>query len=145
MANTKEESAGTKAGAGARKDATKANGVVTQTESKTTAGKTTASSKQATPIQLTDRQREFLKKIQDSGEAGYEVGTKAEQRSIDALAERRLVKRGSKSKETGKQRYLLTKAAEKHLTAASLAPTAEPMPQAGPGSTAEQTPASPSA
>src|SRR3954453_19284281 len=127
MATTKKASTGTNAGAGARKGATKANGVAKETESEPTAGGATAP-KKAVPIKLNDQQRGFLKKIKDAGAAGYEVARKVEQRTIDALFERKLVKKGAKNKETGKQPYLLTKAGEKHLPAASPTPTSTPEP-----------------
>jgi len=126
MATTKKASTGTKAGAGARKGATKANGAAKETVSEPTASGATAP-KKAVPIRLNDRQREFLKKIKDAGVAGYEAAQKVEQRTIDALFERKLVKKGAKNKETGKQPYLLTKAAERHLPAAS-PPTSAPEP-----------------
>ncbi len=72
----------------------------------------------AAPVKLSTRQHEFLKKIHDAGAAGYEVGLKSEQRTIDALLTRQLVKRGTKNKETGKSRFLLTKAGEKQLPTA---------------------------
>jgi len=129
MATTKKASTGTNAGAGARKGATKANGVAKESESKATASGATAP-KKAVPIKLNDRQREFLRKIKDAGTVGYEVAQKVEQRTIDALLERKLVKKGAKNKETGKSPYLLTKAGEKHLPAApsTPTPTSEPAP-----------------
>jgi hypothetical protein len=129
MATTKKASTGTKAEAGARKGATKANGVAKETKSKSTAGGATAP-KKAVPIKLNDRQREFLRKIKDAGTVGYEVAQKVEQRTIDALLERKLVKKGAKNKETGRSPYLLTKAGEKHLPAAPTPPipTSEPAP-----------------
>jgi hypothetical protein len=72
--------------------------------------------KGAAPIKLNDRQREFLKKIKDAGDPGYMIGPKIEQRTINALQERKLVKRGAKDKESGNYRYALTKLGEKQLT-----------------------------
>lgn len=72
--------------------------------------------KGATPVKLNDRQREFLKKIKETGETGYSIGPKIEQRTINALQERKLVKRGAKDKESGSYRYSLTKLGEKNLT-----------------------------
>jgi hypothetical protein len=123
MATTKKGTAGKQAASGARRGTTKANGVAKETKSKSTANGATAS-KQAAPVKLNDWQRDFLKKIKDAGETGYTLAQKAEQRTIDALIERKLVKRGAKNKETGQQRFLLTKAAEKHLPP----PAAEPVP-----------------
>ncbi len=132
MATTKKASTGTKAGAGAGKGATKANGVAKPSKSEPTARAVTAA-KKTVPTRLSDRQREFLKKIHDAGGAGYVVGQKVEQRTIDALIERRLVKKGARDKETGKQPYLLTRAGEKHLPAAPTMPVTTPAPAAAPG------------
>jgi len=136
MATTKKASTGTKAGAGARKGATKANGVAKESKSKTTARAATAP-KKAVPIKLNDRQREFLKKIKDAVAGGYDLARKVEQRTIDALVEWKLVKKGAKNKETGKQPYLLTKAGEKHLPTAPSTPisTSEPAAAQGPVTT----------
>ncbi len=70
--------------------------------------------KKAAPIKLNDRQAEFLKRVQGSGETGYRVG-KGEQRTIDALVERKLLKRGPKDKESGTYQYMISKTGEKHL------------------------------
>jgi hypothetical protein len=136
MAATKKAGAGTKAGAGARKGTTKANGVAKDAKSRPTAHGSAAPKKKPAAVKLNDRQREFLKKIHDAGEAGYHVGAKVEQRTIDALAERHLVKRGPKDAATGHHRYLLTKAAGKHLPAA---------PAPAPAPAVEAAPAAPSA
>jgi hypothetical protein len=119
MAATKKGSTG-KAGPKARKGATKANGVAKKAKTKPTAKG--ASAKKAPAVKLNERQRDFLKKIKDAGEAGYTIGQKAEQRTIDALIERKLVKRGAKNKETGQHSFSLTKSGEKHLAAAAPAP-----------------------
>ncbi|RUL86957.1 hypothetical protein [Tautonia sociabilis] len=73
------------------------------------------SAKKAAPVKLTENQVKFLQAIQAAGEPGYEPKNKNEQRSIDALVTRKLVKRGTKNKETGNYRYLLTKAGTNHL------------------------------
>ncbi len=91
------------------------------------APKKAAAAKKA-PVKLNDRQLEFLKKIKDSGEAGYSIGQKVEQRTIEALQDRKLLKKGPKNKETGKHHYMLTKAGEKHLTTSGT-------PEGGAGST----------
>lgn len=132
MATTKKGTTGMKAGAGARKGATKANGVAKQTETKAKAvpaakGAATTRNEKAAPVKINDRQRDFLTRIKGAGETGYEVGAKVEQRTIDALIERKLVKRGAKNKENGRARYLLTKVGEKHLPPPAPAPT-EPAP-----------------
>ena len=132
MATTKKATTGKKAGAGARKVATKAKGVAKTTKSKATAKAAPAPPK-AGPVKLNDRQREFLQKVKDAGEAGYAAARNSEQRTIDALAARKLLKKGARNKETGKTPYLLTKAAANHLPAAAppapaLAPEPVPVP-----------------
>jgi DNA-binding protein HU-beta len=64
---------------------------------------------------LTSNQSDLLKKIGSSGESGYKSDKKAEQRTIDALQERKLVKRGAKDKTTGTYHYLISNAGKKHL------------------------------
>jgi hypothetical protein len=67
--------------------------------------------KKAAP-KLNDRQKGILKKIADAGVSGYSLA-KAEQRTIETLAERKLVKKGKKV--DGKLTYLITKEGSKHL------------------------------
>jgi hypothetical protein len=74
-----------------------------------------AASKEAAPIKLTDRQRDFLKTISERKEQGYTALKKAEQKTIEALLDRKLIKRGSKDKKSGSYCYLVSKAGEKHL------------------------------
>lgn len=62
------------------------------------------------PVKLTENQAKFLGTIHAAGASGYEPKNKNEQRSIDALVSRKLVKRGTKNKETGNFRFVLTKA-----------------------------------
>jgi hypothetical protein len=84
-----------------------------------------AAKKKAAAPRLSDKQKELLKKILDAGEAGYEAATKVEGRSIESLVEKKLVKKGTKNKETKVQRYLLTKVGQKHLPV-SAPPAATP-------------------
>ena len=77
--------------------------------------------KKAGEVKLNDRQRDFLKKIKEAAEPGYLVGEKIEQRTIEALVTRKLLKKGPKHKESGGFHYILTKAGEKHLTAGNAA------------------------
>jgi hypothetical protein len=72
-------------------------------------------SKGAAPIKLTDRQKDFLKTISATKEQGYTTTKKAEQKTIDALLDRKLIKRGAKDKTSGHYCYLVSKAGEKHL------------------------------
>jgi hypothetical protein len=74
-----------------------------------------SASKEAAPIRLTDRQRDFLKTISATKE-GYTTAKKAEQKTIEALLDRKLIKRGAKDKQSGNYCYLVSKAGEKHLT-----------------------------
>ena len=73
-----------------------------------------AAPKKAAGPKLTDRQVDFLKKIKEAPAPGFAMGQKAEERTLTALSERKLVKRGAKNKETGKHHYSLTKLGEKH-------------------------------
>ena len=57
----------------------------------------------------------MLKKIGEAAEPGYSVGKKIEQRSIDSLIEKKLVKKGAKDKASGTVRYLISSAGKKHL------------------------------
>lgn len=68
------------------------------------------------PIKLTDRQKDFLKTISAAKEQGYTTARKAEQKTIDALLDRKLIKRGAKDKQGGGYCYLVSKAGEKHLS-----------------------------
>ena len=83
-----------------------------------------ATAKKAAPIKLTDRQTEFLRKIRGAGVPGYKSAQKAEQRTIDALQDRKLVKRGPKDKESGLYHYQTTKAGEKFLASQEAPPSA---------------------
>ncbi|MBX6312733.1 MAG: hypothetical protein IRY99_07435 [Isosphaeraceae bacterium] len=141
MAATKKGSTGSKAEASApkasaRKGGTKATSAKSNGRAKAAANGS-AKAKKAAPPKLNERQREFLKKIQAAGATGYEPGDKNEERTIQALIDRKLVKKGTKNKESGKLRFLLTKSGEKLLpTASSPAPASEPAsaPTEGPAS-----------
>jgi hypothetical protein len=80
-----------------------------------TSGVKKAASKEAAPIKLTDRQADFLKAISAKKEEGYTALKKAEQKTLDALLDRKLIKRGAKDKTSGSYCYLVSKAGEKHL------------------------------
>ena len=79
------------------------------------AAPTKAAAPKAAPVKLNDTQRDFLKKIKEAGETGYHVDKKVEQRTIDALFTRKLLKKGAKDKTKGSIPYTLSKAGEKLL------------------------------
>ncbi len=112
-ASTKKASARTRAAKSSR------------TSPKAPANGTAPAKKKVAAVKINERQTEFLKKIKDAGETGFETANKNDLRTIEALLERKLVKKGSKNKATGQYRYLITKAGEKHLPAA---PAPEPAP-----------------
>src|SRR6185312_7644363 len=99
------------------KAATKATGTSPSTATSTakTASARPSASKGAAPIKLTERQRDFLKTISSMKE-GYTAAKKAEQKTIDTLLDRKLIKRGAKDKQSGNYCYLVSKAGEKHLS-----------------------------
>jgi hypothetical protein len=68
----------------------------------------------AAPTKLSASQSELLKKIGGAA-TGYAIEKKVEQRSIDALLDRKLIKKGAKDKASGKQHYLISTAGKKHL------------------------------
>jgi hypothetical protein len=74
-----------------------------------------AAKKAAAPLKLTTAQTDLLKKIGESAEPGYRSEKKAEQRTIDALQERKLIKRGAKDKASGSYHYQISSAGKKHL------------------------------
>jgi hypothetical protein len=78
-----------------------------------------APKKKAAPLKLTDKQTEILKRIKDSGDNGYASAAKIEERTLEALKEKKLLKRGAKNKDTGKHHYTLTKTGEKHIATPS--------------------------
>ena len=75
--------------------------------------------KAAAPVKLTDRQLEFLKQIQGAAEGGYMTAKKAEQKTLDTLLDKKLIKKGAKDKASGNFRYTVSKAGEKHLSSVS--------------------------
>ena len=80
---------------------------------KASAPKAAAKKGAEAPVKLTATQGELLKKIGGS-EAGYLAEKKAEQRTIDALLERKLIKKGAKDKATGNVNYSISSAGKKH-------------------------------
>ncbi len=75
-----------------------------------------APKKAAAPaIKLTENQVSFLKQIQGA-EAGYLSAKKAEGKTIEKLEGHKLIKKGSKDKDSGNYRYMVSKAGEKFLS-----------------------------
>ena len=74
-----------------------------------------AAKPKAARIKLTDSQNDLLKKVHGSGDGGYSADKKIEERSLTALLERKLIKKGAKNKETGKVPHTLSTAGKKHI------------------------------
>jgi hypothetical protein len=68
------------------------------------------------PVKLSASQSELLKKIGGTSETGYTVDKKVEQRSVDSLLEKKLIKKGEKDKATGALRYHISSAGKKHIS-----------------------------
>jgi hypothetical protein len=88
---------------------------VVETPAKPAAKKAVAK-KAAPPLKLSASQDEILKKIGSAGETGYTLEKKAEQRSIDSLLEKKLIKKGAKDKTSGSIPYHISSAGKKHLS-----------------------------
>ena len=121
-AKTAKKAATKKTSRGAKVSTSSRRAVGRVTAKKTTAAKKTSASRTVAPkksntVKLNDRQRECLKKIKDAGLSGYECAVSTEQRTIEALVDRKLVKRGAKDKQSGKHRFTLTKTGASHLSA----------------------------
>ena len=78
--------------------------------------KKAAPKKAAAPLKLSASQDELLKRIGEAAEPGYTIAKKVEQRSIDSLLEKKLIKKGAKDKASGSIRYLISNAGKKHIT-----------------------------
>ena len=78
-----------------------------------------APKKAAAPVKLTDRQLEFLKNIKGAAEPGFMTAKKAEQKTLETLLDKKLIKKGAKDKASGHFRYTVSKAGEKHLSTVS--------------------------
>ncbi len=92
-----------------------------------------AAVKKAAPkaVKLSVSQTELLKKIGGTAEPGYLTEKKAEQKTIDALLERKLVKKGAKHKEKGAYHHLISNAGKKHLETHAAAEAAKPSTSSG--------------
>ena len=66
----------------------------------------------------------MLKRVHGTGETGYPADKKAEQKTLDALQTRKLVKKGAKNKATGHVHYTTSSVGKKHVE--TPVPTSEP-------------------
>ena len=89
---------------------------------KSAAPKSAVKKKSAAPLKLTTSQSELLRKVGSAAEPGYRVEKKAEQRTLDALHERKLIKRGSKDKASGSYHYQISNAGKKHIGSSNPTP-----------------------
>lgn len=89
-----------------------------QTPKASAAPKKAAPKKAAAPVKLTERQLEFLKQIQGATE-GFMTAKKAEQKTLETLLDKKLIKKGAKDKASGNFRYTVSKAGAKHLSTGS--------------------------
>ena len=80
-------------------------------QSKPTATKAAAKK----PVKLSDAQQKMLSQIDSKGDAGYVPANKTELRTIEKLREHKLVKRGSKDKESGNYSYMTSATGKKFL------------------------------
>lgn len=78
-----------------------------------------APKKAAAPVKLTERQLEFLKQIHGASAEGYMTAKKAEQKTLETLLDKKLIKKGAKDKASGNFRYTVSKAGEKHISTTS--------------------------
>ncbi len=121
----RDESA-SKPKAGGKKSAAKKEAVApkkSETAANSATPKKTAAQKAAPPVKLTASQSDLLKRIGEAPEPGYRIEKKAEQRTLDALQERKLIKKGSKHKESGNYHYLISSLGKKHLESQSGTPS----------------------
>jgi hypothetical protein len=118
-AGTKKGSSARPTKAGAAKESAKKSSTKAKKSAGTKGGAKGATAKKAAkpkaaPIKLSSSQHELLKKVHGAGEAGYSADKKVEERSLSALQEKKLVKKGAKDKATGKVPYSVTAAGRKH-------------------------------
>ena len=77
-----------------------------------------AAPKKVAAIKLTDKQLDLLKLVHGT-EGGYLANKKAEAKSLESLATKKLIKKGAKDKESGFIRYHVSKAGEKHVASSN--------------------------
>lgn len=70
--------------------------------------------KKKAAVKINERQGAILSKVRGAGAGGY-FADKGEQRTLDALRQRKLLTRGTKDKARGAYPYTVSKAGEKHL------------------------------
>ncbi len=122
--------AGAKKGAAQRAAAKKSGAAKTKSAAPKTAGKKKAS---AAPVKLSTSQTELLRKVGGASEPGYRFEKKTEQRTLDALHERKLIKRGPKHKESGSYHYQISNTGRKHLGGQGGGSSASSTPTGGGG------------
>jgi hypothetical protein len=105
----------------AKKKATRATSVKAG-KPKKKASKAKATKKAASAVKLTDKQHDLLRAVHGTREAGYLAEKKGEAKTLEALATRKLIKKGAKDKASGHVRYHVSKAGEKHISSSN--PTA---------------------
>jgi hypothetical protein len=82
------------------------------------AGAKKKAAKKAPAVKLTDKQRDLLQRVSGGGATGFTAANAAEQRQLDALQQKKLIKKGAKDKASGKVPFSVTKAGEKALATA---------------------------
>lgn len=109
--------------------------VKAEAAAKAPAPKKAAPKKAAAPVTLAKTHAELLQKIGESGEPGFLTAKKVELRTIEALRERKLVKRGLKDKASGHYHVTVSNAGKKHLDSQTAThathASATPPPHAG--------------
>jgi hypothetical protein len=144
------------AGGTKKKDATsakKATGTkktAATASAKSGAAKTGAASGKAAPkkagaavAKLSSSQSDLLTRIGSAGDAGYRNEKKAEQRSLDSLQEKKLIKKGARDKATGTSPYTLSNAGKKHLASQAAAPGSGSGSGSGAGATSASSSSAP--
>jgi hypothetical protein len=83
---------------------------------KARAGAKKVAAKKAPVVKLTDRQLDLLKTVHGTKDSGYLADKKAEAKTLETLASKKLIKKGAKDKTSGHVRYHVSKAGEKHVS-----------------------------
>src|SRR4051812_36321443 len=111
----KKDASSAKKAASTKKGATKKAAPKKTGATKKAAPKKAVKKAGAAAPKLSSSQSDLLTRIGTAGDAGYRSEKKAEQRSIDSLQDKKLIKRGAKDKATGSYPYTLSNAGKKHL------------------------------